>query len=99
MTASVLFIAQLAVMDIEAFRRDYAAPLQPINARHGVEVVAVSPKAEVLEGKAGSLVAVLRFRSREAFDAWYGDPEYALLLARRRELTDAARSTVTLLVE
>lgn len=95
---SVLMIAMLAVTDMDAFRRDYAAPLQPINARHGATPVAIGP-AHVAEGEVGAFVAVLRFPDRAAFDAWYADADYVPLIERRRALTDPARSSVMVLTE
>lgn len=91
----VYALAQLLVTDVEGFQRDYVGPLQPINARHGVEVVVAKPKAAVVEGDyAPNFTVVLRFPSQAAFDAWYADPDYQPLIERRRALTDPAASSL-----
>lgn len=93
----VIVVASLAVTDMAAFQTDYAQPLQAINKRHGVEAVAVSPSTEAVEGTTPGVTAILRFPDRAAFDAWYSDPDYQPLLARRRALTDLDRSSLVVL--
>ncbi|MFO6464201.1 DUF1330 domain-containing protein [Jannaschia sp. KMU-145] len=97
--SGVVLVASLAVSDMEGFLRDYAGPLQDINARHGVETFAVAPQAEMLEGEAGGMLAILRFPDRAALDAWYADPDYAPLRARRQAMSDPDRSFVAIAPE
>lgn len=73
-----------------------AAPTRG-SKRHGVEAVAVSPSTEAVEGTTPGVTAILRFPDRAAFDAWYSDPDYQPLLARRRALTDLDRSSLVVL--
>ncbi|WP_298434729.1 DUF1330 domain-containing protein [uncultured Jannaschia sp.] len=95
----VVMVVSPAVSDMEALLRDYAGPIQAINARHGVETLAVAPQAEMLEGEAGGVLAILRFPDRAAFDAWSADPDNAPLRARRQALFDPARSFVAIAQE
>ena len=94
----VYMIVQLDVADMPTFMSDYAAPLQEIHARHGVETLVATPSPTVLEGSYDrSLTVVLKFPSAEAQQAWYSDPDYQPLLKRRFELTDTD-SSVALVV-
>ncbi len=94
-TAPVYLLAQLRVTDMEGFFERYAAPLQPINQRHGVEVLAGTPSVSVLEGDYDrNLTVVLRFPSAEAQQNWYADTEYQPLKEARLKLTDPAASTL-----
>ncbi|MEO0974764.1 MAG: DUF1330 domain-containing protein [Pseudomonadota bacterium] len=94
----VFAIAQLEVTDLETFMRDYAGPLQPIRAKHGVVVVAASSETKVLEGEYGhNLTVILKFPSAQAQEAWYADPDYQPLIKRRQELTLAANSRLVVL--
>ena len=94
----VYMIVMLDISDMDAFMADYAAPLQPIHQRHGVELVVASPAPTVLEGSYDkSMTVVLKFPSAEAQAAWYADPEYQPLLQRRHELTNTD-SSVALVV-
>ncbi|MEM9385372.1 MAG: DUF1330 domain-containing protein [Pseudomonadota bacterium] len=91
----VYLIAQLEVTDRDALMRDYAAPLQPLNEKHGVSVVAASAQVQVLEGEyQGNLTVVLKFPSAAAQKAWYEDPAYQPLINRRQELTNSANSSL-----
>ena len=95
MTDPVYMLAQLVDADMDALMRDYVRPLQPINARHGAEVVFATPVPDVLEGThAAGFTVCLRFPDRSAFDAWYADSDYAPLKAMRQRLTDAKASSV-----
>ncbi|MEM7489510.1 MAG: DUF1330 domain-containing protein [Pseudomonadota bacterium] len=97
--SGIIFAASRAVADMEVFRHDDAGPLRNITSRYGVETLAIAPQAEVVEGEAGGVLAVLRFPDRAAVEAWYADPDDAPLLARRTALTDPGRSFVALAPE
>ncbi len=89
----VYVIALLKVDDMEALRTNYAAPLQEINARHGVEVLIATPRIEAIEGKVKeNAIAILRFPSQASLDAWYSDPDYVPLINVRKDATDASIS-------
>ncbi|MEM9010259.1 MAG: DUF1330 domain-containing protein [Pseudomonadota bacterium] len=91
----VYLIAMLDITDMDAFRQDYGAPLQAINARYGVEPVLITPAPQVLEGTYDkTLTVVLKFPSAEAQQAWYADPDYQPLLQRRFELTNTETSVL-----
>lgn len=85
----VYAIAQLDILDPDAFFKDYVSPLQAINAKYDVEVLAASQDAQVFEGEYScNFTVILRFPSSEIHDAWYSDPDYQPLITRRRELTN-----------
>ncbi|MEM8797089.1 MAG: DUF1330 domain-containing protein [Pseudomonadota bacterium] len=85
----VYLLALLKVEDLAGFLENYAGPLGPINARHGVEAVLRATQLRAIEGSVSeNVAAVLRFPSEEALDAWYNDPDYAPLIEKRLQLTD-----------
>ena len=90
-------IVQLDVTDMERFFGEYAANMQPINQAHGVEVLVGAPEVETLEGEYDwNLTVVLKVPSAAAARAWYADPAYQPLKAKRRELTNAGTSSMIL---
>ncbi|MEM9611014.1 MAG: DUF1330 domain-containing protein [Actinomycetota bacterium] len=94
---SVYLIVELEITEPERFWSDYAAHLAPIHERHGVEILLGGPPAEIVEGVvAQNFVAVLRFPSAAAQRAWYEDPEYQPLKARRLGTTNSETSRVML---
>ncbi len=98
--APVYMIVQLDITDMPTFMTEYAASLQGIHARHGVEVLVATPSPTVLEGEYDkSIVVVLKFPSAEAQKAWYADPEYQPLLKRRLELTNTDTSVALFVPE
>ncbi len=74
---SVFLIADIAVTD-DGWVPAYAANVHGIAARHGGTYLSRSGKIEVLEGepKDSSLIALIRFPSRAALQAFAEDPEY-----------------------
>ena len=91
-------IAQLEVTDMDRFMSEYAGPLQPINQRHGAELVVASPKTEVLEGNYKThMTAVIRFSSEVKARAWYADEEYKPLIDVRKNLTNTETSSLVLI--
>ncbi len=69
--------------------------MKAINYRHGVEAIVATPELTALEGEIkANVVAVLRFPSQVALDAWYSDPDYQPLIAARQAATDQTASTL-----
>lgn len=51
----------------------------------------MSDKVDVLEGTApGQRIVLLRFKDREALDAWYNSPEYQGVIPIRQANADTA---------
>lgn len=93
----VYAVAQLKVLDADALFTEYARPLQPINAKYGVEVLAASKDTQVVEGEYEcNFTVILKFPSVEVQAEWYADPGYQPLITRRRELTDVNSSRLIL---
>ena len=83
----VLFVLNSVVVDHDLLD-EYRAAAKPSMAKYGARMVAGANDAEVIEGEPiGTRVVVVEFPSREAFHAWYQDPEYAGPLAMRLKAT------------
>lgn len=83
----VLFVINAAVVDHELLDQ-YRATAKPSMAKYGGRMLAGANDAEIIEGQPfGTRVVVVEFPSREAFHAWYADPEYAGPLAMRLQAT------------
>ncbi len=83
----VLFVINAAVVDQELLD-EYRAAAKPSMAKHGARMLAGANDAEIIEGEPfGRRVVVVEFPNREAFAAWYADPEYAAPLAMRLKAT------------
>ncbi len=83
----VLFVINADVVDLELLDR-YRADAKPSMAKYGARMLAGANDAEIIEGQPiGTRVVVVEFPSREAFHAWYNDPEYAAPLAMRLKAT------------
>ena len=83
----VLFVISADVVD-RALLDEYRALAKPSMARYGARMLAGANDAEIVEGEPiGTRVVVVEFPSREAFHAWYDDPEYAGPLAMRLRAT------------
>jgi uncharacterized protein (DUF1330 family) len=74
---SVYFMANVKVTD-DAWVPGYAAIVHDIAARHGGKYLSRSGKIETLNGVAPdlTLIAIVEFPSREAFQSFLDDPEY-----------------------
>ena len=95
MSEPVYLLAQLEITDMEAFFRDYAMPLQPLNQKYGVEVLVGTPEVTTLEGDYDkNFTVVIKFPSAEKQAQWYADPDYQPLIAKRQELTNIGNSTL-----
>lgn len=89
----VYLLALLSVTDMASFQAGYVGPLKVINERHGVEAIVATPHLAAIEGEVKeNLVALLRFPSQAALDAWYADPEYQPLIEARKNTTDQSVS-------
>jgi uncharacterized protein (DUF1330 family) len=83
----VLFVLNSVVVDHDLLD-EYRAAAKPSMAKYGARMLAGANDAEVIEGEPlGTRLVVVEFPSREAFHAWYQDPEYAGPLAMRLKAT------------
>jgi uncharacterized protein (DUF1330 family) len=74
---SVLFVLNSTVVDAELLD-EYRAAAKPSMAKYGAKMLAGGNDAETIEGTpAGSRLVVVEFPDRNAFMAWYADPDYA----------------------
>jgi uncharacterized protein (DUF1330 family) len=87
------YIGIYDVDDLEKFKQ-YPPKVMALLPRHGGEVLASDMKATVLEGKARTMNAVIRFPSKEAAMAMYNDPDYQEAKAIRH----ASTSNVTMVL-
>ena len=84
---NVLFVINADVVDRELLD-EYRAVAKPSMAKYGARMLAGANNAEIIEGEPfGRRVVVVEFPSREAFHAWYADPDYAGPLAMRLKAT------------
>lgn len=99
-THPIYAIVQLKIDDKDAYFNDYAAHLSDLGKKHGVERIAVSQTPDVIEGSyEKDNTIILKFPSRDAFDAWYLDEQYQPLKDIRFAATDRAHSSIILLPE
>ena len=85
---NVLFVINASILDQELLD-EYRAAAKPSMAKYGARMLAGANDAEIIEGEPfGTRVVVVEFPSREAFHAWYADPEYAGPLAMRLRATN-----------
>lgn len=88
-------VAVLQVSDLTAYFETYGAPVFPMLAEAGAEVLVGSPSVSVLEGDYGATwTAIVRFPSMEALETWYGSAEYQAIAPARRELSNEAVSVL-----
>lgn len=84
----VLFVINADIVDQELLDQ-YRAAAKPSMAKYGARMLAGANDAEIIEGDPyGRRVVVVEFPSRDAFHAWYSDPEYAEPLAMRLRATN-----------
>jgi uncharacterized protein (DUF1330 family) len=74
---TVFLIADVKVTD-DAWIPDYAARVHDIVGKHGGKYLSRSGNIDTIEGDGldTTLIALIRFPSREALDAFVNDPEY-----------------------
>ncbi len=82
MTAYAIFFVK--VTD-DSWLPDYAAKVHDLAAKHGGKYLSRSGNITNVEGEASdaNVIAVIEFPSKEAAQAFYGDPEYAPYLKAR----------------
>jgi len=91
----VYMLVQLDITNTDRFFSEYVEHLGPIHQKHGVEVLAGTPEADVQEGEYNkNFTVVLKFPSAEAQANWYSDPDYQSLKKVRTETTNPKRSTL-----
>lgn len=80
---SVYFSASIRIEDKQEYQK-YLDRASEIFAKYKGNYLAVDNKPEVLEGEwAYSRAVLIRFDSREDFDAWYSSDEYQEILQYR----------------
>lgn len=87
---AVFVIADIKLTN-DAWVPNYAAKVHDIVHKHGGKYLARSGNVRVLEGKPldTTLIALLRFPSAEAVEAFANDPEYAPFAAARKAGSDS----------
>ena len=83
---SVFLIADIKITD-DSWVPNYAANVHDIVHKHGGKYLARSGNIKVLEGEPleTSLIALLRFPSAKAAEAFANDPEYAPFAKARQQ--------------
>jgi uncharacterized protein (DUF1330 family) len=82
-------IAQLTAISSPGDLRRYAVEVEPLMARHGGRIVAISSRSDVVEGEPVEGIHVIHeWESRSAFDAFWTSPDYQPLKALRRGACD-----------
>ena len=87
---TVYLIANVKITD-DAWVPDYAANVHGIVHKHGGEYLSRSASITTLEGEAPdtTLIAIVKFPSMEAAQAFANDPEYAPYGEARRAGSDS----------
>ena len=86
---AIFLVIELRVHD-QAKLESYVVDVVPMMARRGGEIVGFAPAPRVVEGDwRPEMLAVHRWRSEAAFEAFYASDEYAPLKRRREEACDA----------
>ena len=82
---SAFLIANVKVTD-DAWIPEYAAKVHDIAARHGGQYLSRSGNIRTFEGEEPdvSMIALIRFPTMEALEAFVNDPEYAPLAKARQ---------------
>ena len=75
---SVYLIADIKVTD-DGWVPEYAANVHKLVEKHGGRYLSRSGNIETLEGEAkdSTLIAILKFPTRDALDGFAADPDYA----------------------
>ena len=72
---AVYYIGTYDIIDGEAFK-EYPVRVAALLPKYGGEVLAMDTSPYVVEGKARTMNAIVRFPSRAAVLGLYNDPEY-----------------------
>ncbi|SEN36669.1 Uncharacterized conserved protein, DUF1330 family [Roseovarius tolerans] len=85
---TALLIARINVLDPESMQA-YGAAAGPTVAAHGGEFIARGKFASSLLGdESAQAVAIMRFPSLDAANAWFASPEYQALATLRTAAAD-----------
>ena len=76
-----------SINDFERYVSEYVPGTIELIGKHGGEVLAAPPDADRIEGDPPRGFVILKFPSKESFDAWHADPDYAPLIDLRHSLT------------
>jgi uncharacterized protein (DUF1330 family) len=76
------YIAQHEITDTAAFA-NYLEQTIPFIEKHGGRYLTKAGTHDMLEGKRPTRVVIVEFPSKAAIKAWYGDPGYRPLIAKR----------------
>ncbi len=88
---SAFILAFVHIKNVEAYNNEYMAKAHPIVVKHGGEAIAVTENVDVLEGKLPKgRLALVKFPSMDAANAFYADPDYQPLIAVRQKYTEGA---------
>lgn len=68
--------------------KSYVAAVLPTLEAHGAEILVADYESEALEGEPGSVMVVIRFRSKEALTEWYESPAYREIIHLRTDNTE-----------
>lgn len=93
---AVYYIGSYDIDDAEMFRR-YPPVVLALLPKYGGQVLASDSSAYVVEGRARTMNAIIRFPSREAALALYNDPEYQE--AKRLRQRSTSHCTMVLVEE
>ena len=80
------YIGQHIITDRAAFD-DYLKQTIPFIEKHGGRYLTKAGSHEMLEGEAPTRVVIVEFPSKAAIKAWYNDPDYRPLIAKRHAVT------------
>lgn len=80
------YIGTYDINDVDLFQR-YPPKVLALLPKYGGEVLASDPSPLVVEGKARTMNAIIRFPSKEAVLGLYNDPEYQEAKAIRHRST------------
>ena len=83
---AVYYIGNYDILDPEKFQK-YPPVVIALLPKYGGELLAADTSAYVVEGKARTMNAVIRFPSREAALGLYNDPDYQEAKRIRQEST------------
>jgi len=72
---AIYYIGSYDIVDVKEFQR-YPPVVMALLPKYGGEVLASDTEAFVVEGKARTMNAIIRFPSKEAALGLYHDPDY-----------------------
>ena len=87
---SAYYIGQHVIGDQAAFDA-YLKQTMPFIEKHGGRYITKAGSHEMIEGERPTRVVIVEFPNKAAIKAWYNDPGYKPLIAKRHAVT---RSTM-----